>query len=229
MDLRTTTNPMVRWTGRALEAANARHPWNHNDHFHRWILRSLPVGARRVLDVGCGRGALVAALHERLGGDALVVGIDPDARMALRAAERFRGTEGVRIRRASLADIAREGGPYDALTLVASLHHMDLGTALVQARDLLRPGGRLLIVTLVRPDGALDTVWDVVCAVTNPLIGLVKHPRRAHGPVGDGAMPVQDPAASIAELRERAQELLPGARIRRRVGFRVTLCWTKPV
>ena len=41
---------------------NARHPWSHNDHFHRWILANLPAQRRTALDVGCGQGALVAAL-----------------------------------------------------------------------------------------------------------------------------------------------------------------------
>ena len=46
---------------------NARHPWSHNDHFHRWILRNLPARRRAALDVGCGRGELVAALAPRFG------------------------------------------------------------------------------------------------------------------------------------------------------------------
>lgn len=242
MDIRTTPNPAVRWAGRKIEEANARHPWSHNDHFHRWILRSLPPGSRRLLDVGCGRGSLIAALQAELGGSALIEGIDPDPRMALSSAERFRGAAGVRIRRASLADIAAEQlehdrpgepgpGPYDAITMIASLHHMTLEPALVQAAGLLRPGGRLLAVALVRPHGALDGAWDIVNALTNPLIGLVKHPRRAT-PGASGAehvqMPLRDPDMGVAELRERARAVLPGARVHRREGFRVTMSWTRP-
>lgn len=45
----------------AMARINARHPWNHNDHFHRWVLANLPDERRTALDVGCGQGALVAA------------------------------------------------------------------------------------------------------------------------------------------------------------------------
>lgn len=46
----------------SMEHLNARHPWSHNDHFHSWILANLPERRRTALDVGCGRGDLLATL-----------------------------------------------------------------------------------------------------------------------------------------------------------------------
>jgi len=46
----------------SMERLNDRHPWSHNDHFHSWILANLPQRCRSALDVGCGRGELLAAL-----------------------------------------------------------------------------------------------------------------------------------------------------------------------
>lgn len=247
MDVRTTGNPLIRGAGRALKRVNDRHPWSHNQHFHRWILRSLPDPCTRVLDVGCGRGDLVTVLAAH---GHRVDGIDPDAAMAAHAAQRFREDPGVRITRASLEQFAQDVAPsgdgvmrddelrddamghdakgYDAITMVASLHHMDLEQALHTARDLLRPGGRLLVVALTAPRGLVDTVWDVGNALTNPLIGLVKHPRPAAGPRADDDMPVQDAGMDLAELRRRTRAVLPGATLRRREGFRVTLAWQRP-
>src|SRR5690625_2596307 len=177
MTIRTTSNPLIRAAGRWLERANDRHPWNHNDHFHPWILRSLPEAPARVLDVGCGRGELVAAVASRAG---MVEGIDPDAAMAYATATRFRSEPRIRIARRTLTAQAGDpglAGRYDAVTMVASLHHMDTATALAEARALLRPGGRLLIVTRTRPRTPADHAWDVLSALMNPLIGLIKHPR----------------------------------------------------
>ena len=121
------------------------------------------------------------------------------------------------------------GGHYDALTMIASLHHMELEPALAQARDLLRPGGRLLVVTLTVPRTRLGLLWDIGDALSNPLIGLVKHPRPVRDPVPGPSIPVRDPAWSHGELRERAREILPGAVLHRREGFRSTLRWQKPI
>jgi SAM-dependent methyltransferase len=231
MDIRTTPNPLIRWAGRRLATLNARHPGDHNAHFHRWILRSLPPGAARVLDVGCGRGDLVRALAEV---PVQVDGIDPDRQMAYLAAHRTRGLQAATIRRRTFAEHAAEelarhpGGAYDAITMIASLHHMDLATALEQARDLLRPGGRLLVVTLTAPRTATDTLWDIGNALTNPLIGFATHPRPVRDPVEGPMIPVRDPAWSYGELRAIAREVLPGAVLRRREGFRTTLRWQRP-
>ncbi|WP_114856423.1 bifunctional 2-polyprenyl-6-hydroxyphenol methylase/3-demethylubiquinol 3-O-methyltransferase UbiG [Brachybacterium sp. YJGR34] len=229
-NVRTTPNPLIRRAGRLLGRLNARHPWDHNAHFHGWILRSLPEQAARVLDVGCGRGALVEALAARA---ARVDGIDPDQGMAYASATRFRDRRRVRIRRCSLGELAEReerAGAYDAVTMIASLHHMELDRAFAEARDLLRPGGRLLVVTLARPEGAVDQIWDIANVLTNPLIGMIKHPRpvRDPAPATGAPMPVQEASWSLATLRERADLLLPGAVIRRREGFRATLRWQKP-
>ncbi|MET8412898.1 SAM-dependent methyltransferase, partial [Streptomyces sp. NPDC005195] len=39
---------------RALEQFNAAYPWDHNAHYHRWILRQLPRRFNRALDIGSG-------------------------------------------------------------------------------------------------------------------------------------------------------------------------------
>jgi hypothetical protein len=64
------------------------------------------------------------------------------------------------------------------------------------------------------------------------LIGLIKHSRPARpadGPAADQpAMPVRDPATTLAEITTAARIHLPGATLRRRMFFRYTLRWDKP-
>jgi 2-polyprenyl-3-methyl-5-hydroxy-6-metoxy-1,4-benzoquinol methylase len=69
----------------ALARANARHPWSHNDYFHGWILRNLPVGRDLAVDIGCGKGLLAGKLAERF---RHVSGIDADEGMAAVASAR---------------------------------------------------------------------------------------------------------------------------------------------
>ena len=98
--------------------------------FRGFVETHLPAAPSRVLEVGCGRGALALAVS-RLGYQ--VDAIDPDA------------PAGAIFRAISLEEFS-DPGPFDAVLANLALHHIpDLGGALATIRQLLRPGGRLII------------------------------------------------------------------------------------
>jgi SAM-dependent methyltransferase len=95
----------------------------------------LPPPPARVLEAGCGRGALAAALGE-LGYE--VTGVDRNADMAAAARER-----GVTVIEADVRDVS---GEYDVVLFTRSLHHAeDLDGILAHAGTLLAPGGQIII------------------------------------------------------------------------------------
>ncbi|MCV7064583.1 class I SAM-dependent methyltransferase [Mycolicibacterium farcinogenes] len=221
MDIRRVENPVIRRVAEGLHQFNSRHPWSHNDHFHRWILANLPDRRGTAIDVGCGQGALVAQLGTRF---ARAHGTDRDAGMRAEAARRCAHLPNVTIDDSQLADL---DGPADLITMVAVLHHLDVEQALIDVKRLPAPGGRFLVVGLAAPASICDTAWDVASAVTNPLIGLIKHPRPAPGGPVPPPFPVRDPQLSFDELRAMVDSILPGAEMRRRLAFRHTIAWTK--
>jgi len=119
-------------------------------------------------------------------------------------------------------------GPFDAITMVAVLHHLDVEEALREVKRLLSPRGRFLAVGLAPPRSLPDHLWEIASIVTNPLIGLVKHPWPSRLGIQPTPFPVQDPTMSFDELRSVLGRVMPGATIRHRLGFRHTIEWTKP-
>ncbi|MDO5083868.1 MAG: class I SAM-dependent methyltransferase [Arachnia propionica] len=207
-------------TGR-LREFNARHPWNHNEHFHPWILRNLPSGRRRAVDVGCGEGKLLAALAPYF---EHVTGTDVDKAMLAEASQCTQVLPNVTVTSAQLADLPPG---LDLVCMVAVLHHLDVEQALWRVRELLVPGGRFLAVGLAATQTPVDRVWDLASAVTNPMIGLLRHPRPRREAVPD-SVPTREPVLGIAELRRALARVMPGARLRRRLAFRHTIEWTRP-
>lgn len=89
----------------------------------------------RILEAGCGRGALAAALAN-LGYE--VTGVDRNADMA--AAARKRGVSVIE------ADVLDVSGEYDVVLFTRSLHHAEsLDDILAHAATLLTPGGQIII------------------------------------------------------------------------------------
>jgi SAM-dependent methyltransferase len=226
MDIRDLPGPVHQ----TLAKINARHPWNHNEHFHGWILRNLPARRSVAVDIGCGKGVLAGKLATQF---AHVAGIDRNAGMVAAASARLRGFPQVSIQRCDFADFsstAADGGA-DLITMVAVLHHLDLDDALARIPRLLAPGGRLLVVGLGRPDSLADLAFDVVSGAANPVVGMIKHPQPVRPsqrtPDAQPAVPVMDPATTFAEITKAARTHLRGSTVRRRLFFRYTLLWEK--
>lgn len=208
-----------------LDRFNRRHPWNHNDHYGPWVARQVAAsGARDVLDVGCGTGNLAARLRRHA---ATVTGLEPDPATARAAAERFADDPAVTVVQTDFAgrDPLRR---WDAVTLVAVLHHLPLLPTLRALRGCLAPGGRLVIVGCHREAGPADLLVALPAMIANPVMGLIKHPARADAPPTHMTAPTADPQETLADIRAAAALELPGARIRRRLFWRYTLVYDAP-
>ncbi|AWZ07622.1 MULTISPECIES: class I SAM-dependent methyltransferase [unclassified Streptomyces] len=88
---------MTRLLPRALQALDrfhTDHPWDHNAHYHPWIMRQLPRRFDRALDVGSGSGDPARLLAPRA---ASVQGLDADPAIVARARGLTGGTAPVRF------------------------------------------------------------------------------------------------------------------------------------
>jgi methionine biosynthesis protein MetW len=110
--------------------------------FDRPELRALvPAGARRVLDVGCGAGALGAALREERGIE--VAGLEISAAAAARAGERLDAV--VETNLELLEELPFEPGSFDAMVFGDVLEHLhDPHRLLRVLRPWLADGGALV-------------------------------------------------------------------------------------
>ena len=101
--------------------------------------------ATRLLDVGCGTGALIAAAVERLGVRAW--GVDASEPMLAKARERR--VRGAAFRLAQADDLPFRKGWFDAVTMRLVVHTLGerRALALAEAHRVLAPEGRLFIWT----------------------------------------------------------------------------------
>ncbi|MFG3281354.1 class I SAM-dependent methyltransferase [Streptomyces sp. NPDC048111] len=207
----------------ALDRFHAAHPWDHNAHYHRWILRQLPRSFGSALDIGSGSGDLARLLAHRADS---VCAVDADASIVARARALTPPASAVTF---TVGDArgALPPGPFDVITCVATLHHLPFAEALVSMRRRLAPGGTLVVVGLARARTPGDHLLGLAAMVMNVVMAWLKNRgRRAPRPVSMTA-PTRAADMTFAEIADGARRLLPGARLRRRLFWRYTLVWRR--
>lgn len=202
-----------------MRQSDPRPYWNTNVARHPGILRVVPEGCGEALDVGCGDGLLARRLTGRA---RRVTGIDHSPEMIADARRLAAGHGGLTLVEGDFLTADLPAGGYDFVCSVSTIHHMDFEAALGRMRELLRPGGRLVVVGLAREAGPAE--WAVTVAAA-PVVRIAKVLHRAHDPAG---MPMAEPRMSYGQVRAAARELLPGVRYRRHVLRRYSLTWRKP-
>ncbi|WP_432511275.1 class I SAM-dependent methyltransferase [Kineococcus sp. SYSU DK001] len=204
---------------------NRRYPWDHNAHHHGWIERHLPAHVHTALDVGCGTGDLVRRLSRRAGH---VTGLDIDPAGIEVARRLSRGRADVDFRCQDLLTADLPGG-YDVITALTVLHHVPFEPALARLRDLLAPGGTLLVLGVYREETPSDHLLSAAAVPANLVVGTVKTLQRgsARRPVAMTA-PTTPTTTTLREIREVARRQTPGAVLRRHLFWRYSLRCTAP-
>jgi ubiquinone/menaquinone biosynthesis C-methylase UbiE len=106
----------------------------------------------RVLDVGCGTGALLRQLAARLTGDAELCGVDPAPRMLVEARKRLGDDPRVRLEHGAAERLPFEDASFDLVVSAMSFDHWsDQELGLSECARVLRPAGRLVLADLFAP------------------------------------------------------------------------------
>jgi demethylmenaquinone methyltransferase/2-methoxy-6-polyprenyl-1,4-benzoquinol methylase len=106
----------------------------------------------KVLDIGTGTGLVAREAAILVGDAALVVGVDPSPGMVKHA----KVPAGVQLLAGSAEAIPAPDGAADFLSMGYALRHVsDLPPVFAEYYRVLRPGGRLCLLEITRPEGAI--------------------------------------------------------------------------
>jgi demethylmenaquinone methyltransferase/2-methoxy-6-polyprenyl-1,4-benzoquinol methylase len=151
----------------------------------------------RVLDACCGTGDLAIACVKAGAGS--VVGLDFSARMIERAREK---SEAIAWVEGDLLSLPFEDAAFDAATVGFGVRNVtDLDAGLRELARVLVPAGRLGIVEITRPTGALKPFYRVWFEKVVPLLGrpLAGGAAYAYLPASVRRFPGPDDLAGVIE------------------------------
>jgi len=199
--------------------------WDHNAHYHDFLLSHLPAQFPAALDVGCGTGAFTRRLAERAD---RVLGIDLSEGMIEAAGQHPDAAPNVAY---EVADVMAREGPedgFDCVASIATLHHLPLEEFLRRLRALLRPGGTLVVLDLRSGRRPLDVLMGAVAVPVGLALRAVHTGRLREAPEVRAAWAAHgagETYPTIAEVRRACAAVLPGARVRRHLLWRYSIVW----
>ena len=214
-----------------LAALSAEDGWDHNVHYHAFLLKQLPPRCSEALEVGCGTGTFARSLAERC---ERVLAIDLSSRMVEVAKSRSGGHPNVEYLLADANSWSFPEERFDCVASITALHHLPLGPTLRKMGGALRPGGTLLVLDLYRARSPADYLVGAAGFPASKAIRLAKTGalsgrqspalRRAWEEHG-----ATDIYPTLTEIREACAEVgLRGAKVRRRLLWRYSVVWRKP-
>jgi demethylmenaquinone methyltransferase / 2-methoxy-6-polyprenyl-1,4-benzoquinol methylase len=183
---------------------------------HQWRQRAVDkaqVGrGSDALDVCCGTGDLALELRRRIGPDGRVVGCDFSEPM-LEIARRKSGEESLPVEFgwADALDLPYGDGSFDAVTIGFGARNLaDLERGISEMARVLRPGGRLVILEITRPQREpLASFYSLWFDRLVPVIGTLAGDSEAYSYLPDSVRTFPEPerlaamldAGGLAEIR----------------------------
>lgn len=203
--------------------------WDHNSHYHAFLLRHLPASCREALEIGCGTGAFSRLLANRA---AHLLALDLSPQMI--AAARLRSSSFANIE-FQVADAVALDFPterFDCIATIATLHHLPLALMLSKMKRALKRDGVLLVLDLYEAKGLADALAFAAAMPVNLGLRLIKQrrlraPRAVRAAWAEHAL--HDSFPTLSEVRELCTEILPGARVRKHLLWRYSIVWRKAV
>ncbi len=112
----------------------------------RWLNEHLPSGNIDMLDIGCGNGALLNALRDRL---ASGNGVDESAGIIERAKLKNAGLEHLTFQKINGPVLPFADASFDVVTSLMSFRYLDWDPLLKEIKRVMKPGGKFLIIDMV--------------------------------------------------------------------------------
>jgi ubiquinone/menaquinone biosynthesis C-methylase UbiE len=201
--------------------------WNHNAHYHEYLMNQIPEQCQSILEIGCGTGEfsrLLAARAEKV----LAVDLSPQMiRIAEEQSKHYPNIDYV------IGDVMTQqftDNQFDCIATLTTLHHLPIENILRKIKNALKPGGIFVCLDLYQRSNFSDLFFDGVAYPANLFLTLIKtgkpkppsEVREAYAAHGK-----TDTYLKLSQIERICAEILPGALVNRHLFWRYSIVWKK--
>lgn len=201
--------------------------WEHNNHYHKFLLSKMPIRCESVLDIGCGTGSFARLLAEK---SDHVLALDLSPVSVEIAKEHSKDYGNINYELADVITYDLPDNHFDCIASIATFHHLSFEEMLIKAKKALKKNGVLIILDIYKFGGIGDVPANMVAFSMNIImkwlknghIGQSEEAKKAWE--GHGEL---EHYLTIKDIRKICDSVMPKAKIRRHIYWRYSLVWTK--
>ncbi len=200
--------------------------WDHNSHYHSFLLKHAPPRCTEALEIGCGTGAFSRLLAQR---SERVLALDLSPQMIRIARERSRRYSNIDFQVADAVEWQFPARRFDCIASIATLHHLPFEDMLSRMKHTLRVNGTLLVLDLFRggPTGILVSTLAVPVDMALKLIKLHRLREPADVRAAWAEHGRNESYLTLVQVRRACAVILPGATVKRHLLWRYSIIWKK--
>ena len=201
--------------------------WNHNNHYHRFLLKQLPPQCQTILDLGCGVGEFSRLLSVRA---EKVIALDLSPQSIEIAKQRSRQFNNIDYRVADISNWKFPLSYFDAIVSIATVHHLSLTELLPKIKAALKPGGVLVVLDLVENNNLQDILNDASAVPLNWWLLKTKNNNIKISPEANAAMKEHlrtDEYLNLSQVKNIYSQFLTAPKIRKHLFWRYSVVWQK--
>jgi len=201
--------------------------WDHNYHYHKFLLNRMPSNCVNAMDIGCGKGVFTKLMSER---SEHVLALDLSPNMIQIARNQSKGYNNISY---EIADVMSWNFPkeeFDCITSIATLHHLPFDEILVKMKDALKYNGVLMVLDLYKFVWKKDIPVNIIAMPANIVLKMLKNKRlrdtKESKAIWDAHF-ANDYLLPLSYIRKVCASILPGASVKRHLFWRYSIIWTK--
>lgn len=201
--------------------------WNHNAHYHRYLISQIPKQSRQVLEIGCGTGRFSRLLAQHA---EKVLAIDLSPVMIRVARERSKLYPNIDFVNVDVMAYQFPDNQFDYIATLTTLHHLPIGTILKKIRTALKPGGIFVCLDLYQRSSLTDFTFDGVAFPASVFLRLTKTGKaRASSELREAynEHDKTDTFLTLPQIEQICADLLPRALVSRHLFWRYSIIWKK--
>ena len=201
--------------------------WDHNTHYHSYLLEKVPSRCRAALEIGCGTGAFSRLLAQR---SQRVIALDLSAQMIRIAKERSTDYPNIAFEVADAMTREFSDEEFDCVVSIATLHHLPAEMMLRKIKSMLKAGGAFIGLDLFRVEGLSDVLASALAFPANVPLRLIKTGRlreRYELRRAWSEHAKHDSYLTMTQARDLCASILPGAEVKRHLFWRYSIIWNK--